>query len=170
MPLVSPLKNNEAEEYEEPIDPQVDSLAAQGFFPQWQNSFDTNAGIARDVNGNLVLKDQVAGSKTLSQLMGVGGGIDPTQHDLLPSLAHDILATTFDEVTYSGSLIAQITCWTSSAKTQKVQEILLSYSASLLSQIVTKRYDAAGVLAQQVTEVLTYSMAKVASIARTRNL
>jgi hypothetical protein len=170
MPLVSPLKNNETEEYEEPIDPQVDSLVAQGFYPQWLNSLDNNAGIARDVNGNLVLKDQVAGSKTLSQLTGAGAGIDPTQHDLLPSLVHDIIATTFDEVIYTGSLITQLTCWTSSAKTQKVQEILLTYSASFLSQIVTKRYDAAGVLAQQVTEVLTYSMSKVASIARTRNL
>jgi hypothetical protein len=169
--IVLPEYNNPEEGYEQPLDPSQDVLAAHGFYPQVSTTPDLLVGVERDANGNLVFLDQVAGTKTLSELTGGGtGGIDPTQHDLLPTLVHDIIATTFDEVTYSGSLISQIISWTSSSKTQKVQEILLSYSASLLSQIVTKRYDAAGALVQQVTEVLAYSGGKVTSLSRTRNL
>jgi hypothetical protein len=169
MALVHPLKNNDTEEYEEPIDAVVDGIAARGFFPQVDAEHDELVGISRDANGNLVLKDTNAGVRVLSDLLGGGGGFDPVAHDALPTLVHDHIGPSFDEVAYSGPLITRITTWTSSAKTQKVLEVLVAYTGTLVTQVVTKRFSA-GTLVQQVTENLSYTGVKVSSIERIRDL
>ena len=47
MALVRPLKNNETDEYEEPIDHAVDGLAARGFYPQQAGTLDEAIGVER---------------------------------------------------------------------------------------------------------------------------
>jgi hypothetical protein len=79
MALVHPLKNNDTEEYEEPIDAVVDGIAARGFFPQVDAEHDELVGITRDTNGNLVLKDTHAGTRVLTDLLGGGSGLPPEQ-------------------------------------------------------------------------------------------
>lgn len=166
MALVAPLKNNEVEEYEEPIDAAVDGLTARGFYPHRVGTPNENIGIERDSSGNLVLKDEVAGSKTLTDLLS---GTVPS-HDLLPTLVHEVNATTFDEVAYTNGLITRFTTWTSSDKTQKVVEVLVGYVSTRISSVVSKRYDASGGLVQQMTEVIGWTGGWITSITRTRDL
>jgi hypothetical protein len=68
VPLVPPLKDNEDAGYEEPINVNVDTLAARGFFPQNHLSYDENAGLERDASGNLTLKDGAVAVRTLTQV------------------------------------------------------------------------------------------------------
>jgi len=66
--LVRPLKDSD-EGYEEPIDPVVDGLSSRGFYPQnTVDAEDEAAGIERDDDGNLILKDEDAGEVPLSSL------------------------------------------------------------------------------------------------------
>ncbi len=56
--LKIPLINNEVEQYEEPIAPRTDSLAAAGFYIQPSSgALDTLVGVERGANGHLFLKD-----------------------------------------------------------------------------------------------------------------
>lgn len=73
--IVAPLKDNPDEGYEQDIDINADSLAANGFYPQNATSSDGAAGMYRDSSGNLVLKDAANGPKTLSQLASGGGSV-----------------------------------------------------------------------------------------------
>lgn len=65
--LVIPEKDS-PEGYEQEIDTYLDGLAAGGFYPQFLPSANLTVGIERDSGGNLVLKDEVTGVKTLEQL------------------------------------------------------------------------------------------------------
>lgn len=72
--LYIPLYDDPNEGFEAPVNINAGSLAAAGFYPQNATSGDYAAGIYRDASGNLVLKDALAGVKTLSQLAAGGGG------------------------------------------------------------------------------------------------
>jgi hypothetical protein len=72
--LYIPLYDDPNEGFEAPVNINTGSLAAAGFYPQNATSGDYAAGIYRDASGNLVLKDALAGTKTLSQLAAGGGG------------------------------------------------------------------------------------------------
>ena len=72
--LYIPLYDDPNEGFEAPVNINTGSLAAAGFYPQNASSGDYAAGIYRDASGNLVLKDALAGTKTLSQLAAGGGG------------------------------------------------------------------------------------------------
>lgn len=73
--IVAPLKDNPEEGYEQDININADSLAANGFYPQNATSHDGAAGMYRDAEGNLVLKDATNGTKTLSQLASGSGSV-----------------------------------------------------------------------------------------------
>jgi hypothetical protein len=65
--------------YQKPVDPNTEGVASKGFYPQNASSSDAAAGVERDSGGNLVLKDALAGSKTLTELAdraptGAAGG------------------------------------------------------------------------------------------------
>jgi hypothetical protein len=162
--LVAPLKNNPVEEYEEPIEPAVDGLAARGFYPQQAGTNDEAIGVERDTDGNLVLKDLFANA-TLSSLL-----VASANHDLSTTLVHNIAATSFDEAEYTGGLITRLTTWTSSAKAQKMLELLITYTGPLVTQIISKQFNATGVLVQQMTEVVSYLGSRPVSITRVRDL
>lgn len=57
--------------YQQPVNPNTTGVLANGFYPQNASSNDAAAGVERDVSGNLVMTDAIAGSKTLTQLSGV---------------------------------------------------------------------------------------------------
>jgi hypothetical protein len=100
-----------------------------------------------------------------------GGGITEPQHEALDTLAHEIVEDSFDEVTYTGTRITNVTTWTDVTKTTKVREQQISYTLGRVSQIIDIQYDAAGVETYRVTEDITYAFPfgnRVASITRTR--
>ena len=65
--------------------------------------------------------------------------------------------TSYEEYTYTGSLLTGRIIWTDNGKTQKIKEEVISYTANRTSQIVTDYYDGSGVKFKTVTEVLSYN-------------
>jgi hypothetical protein len=66
--LVIPEKDS-SEGYEQEIELDSDGLAAAGFYPQTAKPGDLTVGIERDTSSNLILKDPVAGTYTLAELV-----------------------------------------------------------------------------------------------------
>lgn len=99
-----------------------------------------------------------------------GSGLSEADHEALSTLVHEIDATSFDEVLYSGSNNpASYIVWTDSSKTQKIREELYTYSSSRVTQVVTKQYDLTGSLKMTMTENYTYSGNKVSTVTRTKS-
>jgi hypothetical protein len=98
------------------------------------------------------------------------GGITEPQHEDLYTLAHDEVRTSFDESVYTGVRLSGLITWTDAGKTQKIREITWTYTGTRVTQIVTKQYDASGVLQDTLTEDITYVgvTRRVDSITRTR--
>lgn len=71
--IVLPEVNNEAEGYEQPLDPAQDALAARGFYPQTASTPDELVGIERTAGGELLLRDTQCGDRLLSSLLGGSG-------------------------------------------------------------------------------------------------
>ena len=87
MPLIEPLKDT-TEGYEEPVDSEVDGLAARGFFPQNGATPNEDAGVEKDGSGHLTFKDAITGTKTLAQLAASGTGVSEETHKTLLQLVH----------------------------------------------------------------------------------
>jgi hypothetical protein len=99
-----------------------------------------------------------------------GQGISESQHRALDTLIHDVAEDSYEELTYSGNKVTNITIWTDAGKTLRVREEQITYSGNKISQVVMIQYTAAGTIAEQITETLTYSGNQITSITRTRNV
>ena len=142
------------EGYTEEIDVATDGLDAAGFYPQTGSPGDMLVGIDRDAGNNLVLKDPVAGAKTLASL---GGGLTENQHEALNTLDHDIAQTSYMELTRNGAgKVSTITIWTSPAKTIKVRESIFTRDGSgRVIQDTTTQYDSTGAFKNSLTTIFT---------------
>lgn len=99
---------------------------------------------------------------------GTGGGLTPTDHRALDQLVHLIAEGSFEEYIYTGNRVDAIIVWTSAAMTTKIREELFTYTANLVTTIVTKQYNAAGsvIAGETMTETLSYTGAKLDDITR----
>ena len=158
---VNPLKNDAAEGFETDFDPNSDAAEVRGVVIQNDTSSDQNVTITRDASDNLELKDPTAGTKLLKDL--------PTgsEHRALRQLIHFIdngPTNGFASGAYRENLpaadpfVTSVTWWTSSAKTHKIVEKLITYTGVLATQVQWKMYDTDGstVLAT-ITDAITYS-------------
>jgi hypothetical protein len=163
---VPPLKNDPVEGFEEDFVPATDAADVRGVYIQNDTSNDTDVLITRDASGNLTLEDGLVGPFTLTQLSS-GGGISESQHRALRQLIHFIdngptngfASGAFRENLPSANpFVTSVTWWTSSAKTHKIVEKLITYTGVLATTVQWKMYDTDGttVLAT-VTDAITYS-------------
>jgi hypothetical protein len=83
------------------------------------------------------------------------------QHRNLDTLAHFLDEDSYTEVSYTSGKPASATTWTTSGKTLKIRESLLTYTGSLVTTVVDKQYDSTGMLKEQLTTTITYSGGKV---------
>ena len=163
MPInrVSPLKNDPVEGFEQDFDPNSDAVDVRGVNLQNDTSDDATVQVTRDSSDNLALIDPTAGTKLLKDL--------PTasQHQALRQLIHFIdngPTNGFASGAYRENLpaadpfVTSVTWWTSSAKTHKIVEKLITYTGVLATTVQWKMYDTDGstVLAT-VTDAITYS-------------
>ena len=97
-----------------------------------------------------------------------GSGLSAAAHRVLDQLAHVIAEDSYEEYTYSGSKVTNITVWTDNGKTTKIREVQFTYSGNLIDEIVTIQYDGAGavVSGETMTESFTYSGNQVTEIDR----
>lgn len=160
--LVIPQKDS-GEGYEQEIDTAADGLAAAGFYPQFGEAADDMlVGIDRDSGGNLVLKDSVAGSKTLTQLANASG-VTEAGHRALLQLIHFIDEgpaegfTTGATKIVTGTVFPTQILWKRSDATKLVEQNL-TWTGVNVTGIQWKIYDTDGttVLAT-VTDTITYS-------------
>lgn len=158
--LIIPEKTNDAEGYEEPINVVTDGLAAGGFYPQTASPGDLAAGLERDGGGNIVLKDALAGSATLTQILAASSL--PT-HRAIDQLVHDIAESAYREITRSSGQITTVIIWTSAAKITKIREVLITRSSGQVSVVVEKQYNAAGTLVETLTTTFTRSGGQIAN-------
>lgn len=165
---VTPLKNDSDEGFEEDFNPNTDAADVRGVHIQNDSSDDTSVLITRDASNNLTFTDPVLGvTKTLSQLSTGGSGITEGAHQALRQLIHFIdngPANGFASGAYRENLpaanpfVTSVTWWTTSGKTHKIVEKLITYTGALATTVQWKMYDSDGstVLAT-VTDAITYS-------------
>ena len=141
-------------------DPIGDSLELPelGLDPVLVGEITLNAGAikARDVIGTFNLRQGAA-------------SYNSTVHRAEDQLVHEIAETSFDEPIYTGNRVDQLITWTSPAKITKIREELYTYTGNKITQILTKQYDALGVIivGETMTEIIAYTGNQVLSITRT---
>lgn len=99
------------------------------------------------------------------------GGITEPEHEDLDTIAHNIVETSFDEVTYDSiGRPTNYTIYTDVTKTTKIRECILTYTGSRVTQFDEIQYNAAGTETYRIVEVPTYDGAttRILSITRTR--
>jgi len=99
-----------------------------------------------------------------------GVGLSEEEHETLDTLVHDIDETSYEEYTYSGPDITNVTIWTSVAKVKKIREEQYTYGVGhRVLQVVTTQYDSAGNTKMTMTENYTYTVNNRAStVARVK--
>lgn len=98
-----------------------------------------------------------------------GGGLTEAAHELLDTLAHEIVEGSYDEPIYSGNRVDAYVIWETAAKLKKIREELYTYTGNQVIQIVKKQYDASGaeITAKRLTEALSYTGNKLDNVTRT---
>ena len=161
------------EPYDEPINPAEDQIEAAGYVVQDATNRDQKVKVWRDT-GNMKFKDEAnPAGVTLTDLLATGG-LTAAQHEALPTLTHDIVASSWDEITRdSFRRINNITTWTQQALPHiKVREVQLTRDgAGHVSQIITIQYDTGGAeLYRLVESVNRDGFRKITDIVRTRGV
>lgn len=93
--------------------------------------------------------------------------LDEKQHRIVRQLVHDVVETSYYEVTYSGSNITKETWWVDVSKTVKIREISYTYSGSKVVTETQQQYNAAGVQIATLAYAYTYTGSKVTSVDTT---
>lgn len=90
--------------------------------------------------------------------------LNPTSHDALPTLVHNLSQTSYEEITRTSGLITNVTVWQTVAKLIKVRETTITRSGGLVSTVVDKQYDASGVLVQTLTQTFNRTSGLITSV------
>lgn len=167
MPVnpVTPLKDS-SEGYEEDFNPNNDGVVAAGFYPQPLGppvAVDTTVGIERDGSSNLVFKDPLAGTMTLTEVLASATGITESAHKTLLQLIHFIDEgpaegfTTGATKTVTGGIFPSQILWRRADATKLVEQNI-TWAAAKPTIVEWKMYAANGstVLAT-VTDTISYS-------------
>lgn len=157
----SPL--NPAEDY-----PQVRGVIFQKYVGPGErdHSDDEVVGAERDLSDRLTFWDTENETPIpLTDLVAGSGGLTEGAHKVLDTLIHDLAEDRYEEFTYSGNHVTNITVWTDSGKTTKIREWQYTYSGNKVSTETVIQYNASGVEVERVVSTFTYSGNKVSNIA-----
>lgn len=103
--------------------------------------------------------------------MAIPHVINEISHDTRYSLTHNNLFTSFMEIVRDGSgKVSSVIIWTSSAKTQKVRETILTrdVGTGAVTQVTKKQYDRTGTLVETLTSVVSRSGSQIGSLSITK--
>lgn len=96
-------------------------------------------------------------------------GINSEAHRLLDQLTHEqIDENYYEEYTFSGSKISNVTVWTNSGKTLKMREYDYVYSGAYVGTETIKQYDSGGSLVETLTLTYNYNGSKINDITAVR--
>lgn len=96
------------------------------------------------------------------------GGFSSEAHRTLDQFTHALDEDYYEEYTYTGNYVSNVTVWTNSGKTLKIREYDYTYSGGRVSTEVAKQYNGVGTLVETLTYTYTYSSGKVQSITCAR--
>lgn len=145
----------ETDDFPTSLDRNEDFLDCRGVAIQDDSSDDESVILSRDASDNMTFEDGVvSGVKTLSDLLA--GGMSPDTHRQLDQLVHGLAEDYYEEYTYTGNRVTNVTAWTDSGKTKKIREEQYTYSGSRVTQVVTIQYDGDGNEFERLTESYTY--------------
>lgn len=162
------------------LDPNEDAPEMQGWFlqpPSPSTSRDEEVYARRDSSGNLVLRDAVGGTEyDLETLAAGSAGMTQAQHKVLRQLIHfldDGPAEGFTSGAYKetlGGVFPTSEIWyESSAKSNKIVELTMTWSGVKIAQEVWKLYDTDGsTVLWTITDAILYS--GVFETSRTRTI
>jgi len=89
-------------------------------------------------------------------------------HRTLDELTHELDENYYEEYTFSGSKISNVTVWTSVGKTLKIREYDYTYSGAYVSTETIKQYDGGGSLVETLTLTYVYSGSKISNVTAVR--
>jgi len=130
-------------------------------------------GNPSDGEGRLYKKSGDAGLFWIPD--SAGGEIDLTDklssdtHRTLDTLAHELDEDYYEEYSYSGNEITNVTVWTNSGKTLKIRESDYTYSSGRVATETVKQYNGVGTLVETLTHTYTYSGGKIQSVTCVRS-
>lgn len=96
------------------------------------------------------------------------GGFSSEAHRTLDQFTHNLDEDYYEEYTYTGNYVSNVTVWTNSGKTLKIREYDYTYSGGRVSTEVAKQYNGVGTLVETLTYTYAYLAGKVQSITCVR--
>ena len=163
------------------LNPFGDYMVARGILPQSATPAvpgvaDELVGIERDSSGNMILWDDVLGTRTLTQLAASSSGITPAEHEVIRQLIHFIgngpaegfASGAYREVVTPGAFPDGYIWWESSSKLKKIVEVTLTWVGARVTVEQWEIYDTDGstVLAT-ATDAISYTGLNETSRTRT---
>ena len=146
----------ETDEFPTSLDKNEDFVDCRGVTIQDDSSDDDLVRVSRD-GDDLTFLDKNNTEKTLTDLVAGTGGLTADSHRVLDQLVHGLAEDYYEEYTYSGSKVTNITVWTDSGKTKKIREEQYMYTGPRITQAVTIQYDSDGNEFERLTESYTYA-------------
>jgi len=124
----------------------------------------TSQILANEYDPDLVLLDDLDIEEITSDLITQSG------HEVLNTLAHDIIENSYDEISYnSNRTVSSMVSWDSSDKNTKIREESYTYSTASTKQVVsilTIQYNENGIEVNRLLETLNYDGNTISSITR----
>lgn len=117
----------------------------------------TDEGVEPPEVGSLVLNGGALKAKDSAGVFDLrsGSGLTEAAHELLDTLAHEIVESSYEEATRVDNRVSTIVYWTSASKTLKVRELAFTRTAGRVTQVDAIQYDASGVESYRMTGVVT---------------
>ena len=96
----------------------------------------------------------------------VNVGIDVNAHKTLDQLVHGIAENNYTEITRTSNRVTNVTIWTTSGKTIKIREFVITRDGNnKVQSVVMKQYNNSGVLVETYTQTITRTSGKVTAIS-----
>lgn len=130
-----------------------------------QSVFTSSIKIPLGAIDGYVLTSDALGNSTWQIAPGASSGITASEHADIDDLIHNLAEDYYEEYTYSGSTVTNITVWSDAFKILKIRETQFAYVGSKVVQEINIQYDSGGSEVQRLTSNYTYSGSRVVSVS-----
>lgn len=101
-------------------------------------------------------------------IITTSGGLSPTEHEFLRTLTHEVVETTYTVVSRTLGLVTNVTVWMTPAMLLKHRSTDVFRTLGVVTQIVDRQFDTAGLLLYTLTHNISRTGGQVTSISTAR--
>ena len=101
-------------------------------------------------------------------VLTTSGGLSPAEHEFLRTLTHEVVENTYTVVTRTLGLVTNITVWMTPAMLIKHRSADIFRTLGVVTTVVERQYDTAGLLLYTLTHNITRSGGQVTTISTSR--